>query len=138
MSKESTFDKDTINMELLKKTIVSMVDDLAFDLRKQELLTSSISVKIRYSDFNTEQVQQKISYTASTTKLTEKAMELFKKVYTRRVLLRLVGVKFSNLVHGTEQIDLFNDVITQVNLNKALDSIKLRFGSDKVMKAIRL
>ncbi len=138
MSKESTFDKDTINMEQLKKTIVSMVDDLAFDLRKDELLTSCIAVKIRYSDFNTEQIQQKITYTASTTKLTEKALELFKKVYSRRILLRLVGVKFSNLVHGTEQIDLFNDVATQVSLNKALDGIRMRFGSDKVMKAIRL
>ena len=138
ISKETTFDKDTINMEQLKKTIVSMVDDLAFDLRKDGLLTSCIAVKIRYSDFNTEQVQQKISYTASTTKLTEKALELFKKVYTRRILLRLVGVRFSNLVHGTEQIDLFNDVAIQVSLNKALDSIRVRFGSDKVMKAIRL
>ena len=138
MSKEQTFDKDTINMEQLKKTIVGMVDELAFDMRKDQLLTSCISVKIRYSDFNTEQMQQKITYTASTTKLTEKALELFKKVYSRRVLLRLVGVKFSGLVHGTEQIDLFNDVATQVSLNKALDSIRMRFGSDKVMKAIRL
>ncbi len=138
ISKEETFDKDTINMELLKKTIVNMVDDLAFDLRKSHILTSCIAVKIRYSDFNTEQVQQKIAYTASTKKLTEKALELFKKVYTRRILLRLVGVKFSNLVHGTEQIDLFNDVSTDINLNRAMDSIRLRFGNDKVMKAISL
>src|ERR1035438_3867435 len=54
----------------------------------------------------------------------------------RRILLRLVGVKFSNLVHGTEQIDLFNDVATQISLNNALDGIRLRFGNDKVMKAI--
>ena len=137
MSKESTFDKDTINMEQLTKTIIGMVDDLAFDLRKQEILTACISVKIKYSDHNTEQVQQKIAYTASTKKLTEKALELFKKVYTRRVLLRLVGVKFSNLVHGKEQMDLFNDVVVQTNLNKAMDSIRLRFGTDKVMIANR-
>jgi DNA polymerase-4 len=138
ISKESTFDKDTINMDLLKKTIVKMVDELAFDLRKSQILTSCVSVKIRYSDFNTEQVQQKITYTASTVKLTEKALELFKKVYTRRILLRLVGVKFSNLVHGTEQMDLFNDVAEQVNLNRALDGIKMRFGNDLVKKAILL
>jgi DNA polymerase-4 len=138
ISKEETFDKDTINMELLKKTIATMVDELAFDLRKTQILTSCIAVKIRYSDFNTEQAQQKIPYTASTKKLTEKALDLFRKVYSRRILLRLVGVKFSNLVNGTEQIDLFNDVATEINLNRAMDSIRLRFGNDKVMKAISL
>ncbi len=138
MSKEETFDKDTTNMEQLKKVIVTMVDMLAFDLRKEHMLTSCISVKVKYSDHNTEQVQQKITYTASTQKLTEKAMELFNKVYSRRVLLRLVGVKFTGLIHGTEQIDLFNDVTTQINLNKALDSIRMRFGVDKVMNAIRM
>lgn len=137
MSKESTFDRDTINMEQLSKTIISMVDDLAFDLRKQELLTACVTVKIKYSDHNTEQVQQKVSYTASTKRLTDKAIELFRKVYTRRVLLRLVGVKFSNLVHGREQLDLFNDVAIQTNLNKAMDGIRLRFGTDKVMVANR-
>jgi DNA polymerase-4 len=136
ISKEETFDKDTINMEVLRKTIARMVDELAFDLRKSQILTSCIAVKIRYSDFHTEQAQQRITYTASTAKLTEKALELFKKLYTRRVLLRLVGVKFSNLVHGLEQIDIFNDVATQINLNKAMDSIRARFGQDKVMKAI--
>ena len=138
ISKETTFDKDTINMEQLKKTIVRMVDELAFDLRKDKILTACISVKIRYSDFNTEQVQQKITYTASTSKLTEKALELFKKVYSRRVLLRLVGVKFSTLIHGTEQLDLFNDAATQISLNNAMDSIRMRFGSNTVMKAICL
>ncbi len=136
ISKESTFDRDTINMEQLKKTIISMVDDLAFELRKSNVLTSCIAVKIKYSDHNTEQVQQKLTYTASTKKLTEKALELFTKLYSRRVLLRLVGVKFSNLVNGTEQMDLFNDVSAHVNLNKALDGIRMRFGNDKVMTAI--
>ena len=135
ISKETTFDKDTINMEYLKKTLVRMVDELAFELRKGKILTSSISVKIRYSDFNTEQVQQKITYTASTQKLTEIALALFKKVYSRRVLLRLVGVKFSNLVHGAEQIDLFNDVAAQISLNNAMDSIRMRFSDKIIMRA---
>ncbi len=138
ISKERTFDKDTINMDQLKKTIVRMVDELAFDLRKDTLLTSCISVKIRYSDFNTEQLQKKISYTSSTSKLTEMALELFKKLYSRRVLLRLVGIKFTDLVHGLEQIDLFNDIGKQVDLNRAMDGIRNRFGSDKVKMAISL
>lgn len=138
ISKEETFDKDTINIDYLKKVIARMVDELAFDLRASQVLTSCVAVKIRYSDFNTEQAQQKITYTASTTKLTEKALELFKKVYSRRVLLRLVGVRFSGLIHGAEQIDLFNDVATQISLNKAMDDIRMRFGKDKVMKAIIL
>ena len=136
MSTERTFDKDTIDMQFLKRTITGMVDQLAFDLRKDQKLTACISVKVRYSDFNTNQMQQKINYTASTTKLTERALALFEKVYNRRVLIRLVGVKFTDIISGSEQIDLFNDVATQINLNRAMDSIRLRFGSDIIKKAI--
>lgn len=138
MSKEVTFDKDTINMELLKKTLCAMVDELAFDLRKEQKLTACISVKVRYADFNTEQKQQKIHYSSSTAFLTEKALELFHKVYHRRLLIRLIGVKCSMLIYGQEQLDLFDTVNTQVKINMAMDSIRLRFGKDKVMNAVLL
>ncbi len=136
ISKEETFDKDTIDMQYLKKVITSMVDMLAFDLRKEQKLTACIAVKVRYSDFNTNQMQKKITYTASTTKLTEYALALFEKVYSRRVLIRLVGVKFTDIVPGSEQIDLFNDVATQINLNRAMDSIRMRFGKEIIKKAV--
>ncbi len=136
LSKEETFDKDTTDMNMLKKIIVRMVDTLAYDLRSQQKLTSCITVKIRYSNFDTETKQARVPYTSSDRALTEKALELFHKLYSRRMLIRLIGIKFSNLVHGSYQIDLFNDTMAQVNLNNALDGIRNRFGVKAVGKAI--
>lgn len=138
MSTEETFQKDTIDMEFLRSTLITMTTKLAFDLRKQERLTGCVTVKIRYANFDTHPMQAKIPYTCSDQKLVDKVMELFKKLYSRRMLIRLVGVKFSDLVSGGHQIDLFSDPLKDVNLLKALDSIKNRFGTDKVMRAVSL
>lgn len=138
MSTEQTFDKDTIDMDLLRSVLITMTTKLAFDLRKQQRLTGCVTVKIRYSNFDTYPMQAKIPYTCSDSKIVEKIMELFKKLYTKRMLIRLIGVKFSDLVTGGHQIDLFSDPVKDVNLLRALDSIKNRFGSDKVMRAVSL
>ena len=138
MSKEHTFDKDTIDMGLLKKIMLTMVDELAFDLRKDKKLTSCITLKIRYSNFDTHTKQLKISYTSSERTISEKVLELFEKLYTRRMLIRLIGVKFSGLVSGSYQTDMFNDSVTDLNLSNAMDSIRLRFGTKKILRGISL
>ena len=138
ISKETTFHEDTADFEKLKRKLLSLTDEVAFELRRQKFLTSCITIKIRNSDFHTEQLQQKIAYTSSTTKISEKVMDLFSKIYTGKVNLRLVGVKCSDLVHGLEQPDLFQEVETQTNLNTAMDDIRVRFGSKLVTRASNL
>jgi DNA polymerase IV len=135
ISKETTFNKDTADVDQLKRILYGITDEIAFDLRKNNFLTGCVTVKIRYSDFRTEQLQQKIANTASTVRLYEKAMALFHQVYQRKSPLRLVGIRFSDLVHGTEQIDLFNDVAKHTDVNAALDSIRVRFGSRSITRA---
>ena len=72
-----------------------MSDNLAYLLRKGNKLTSCITVKLRYSDFNTYTKQVKIPYTAADHLLTPKVMEIFDRLYDKRLLVRLVGVRFS-------------------------------------------
>src|SRR5690606_12874414 len=125
MSKETTFQQDTIDMDLLKQKIIGMVDTLAFELRKERKLTGCVTLKIRYSNFvdtHTKQVQ--IGYTNSDRLLTEKVLMLFKKLYSRRMLIRLIGVKFSSLIHGSYQTDLFSDNTEEINLLQAMDKIR--------------
>ncbi len=109
MSTESTFSTDTIDVKRLKSILIAMVEKLTFKLRKEQNLTSCIVVKIRYSNFDTETKQIHIPYTSSDRALIRTALELFDKLYTRRMLLRLVGVRFSHLVHGQYQINRFDD-----------------------------
>lgn len=138
ISTETTFDKDTTDMYYLRKVLITMVDELSFDLRKNERLTGCITLKIRYSNFDTHTKQTRIRYTSSEITIAQKVLELFTALYSRRMMIRLIGIKFSDLISGGMQIDLFNDSLEQVNLSRALDSIKNRFGVKSVQKAISL
>jgi DNA polymerase-4 len=134
ISTERTFDKDTIDIPMLKSLIVGMVEKLAFQLRSEEWLTSCVSIKIRYNNFDTENKQSKIAYTSCDHILVTKVTELFDKLYDRRMRLRLIGIRFTGLVRGTYQIDLFEDTAENVSLYQAIDKMKNRFGFDSVMR----
>ncbi len=138
MSKERTFTEDTLNMEYIRSLVTKLCDDLAFELRNKQRLTSVITIKIRYADFNTFTKQRSISYTANDTVLLRHAQELFEKVYERRQLIRLIGIKFGGLVQGNYQIDLFDDTAKQISLLKEKDWIRNRFGVDKIMRGSSL
>lgn len=138
MSKENTYQQDTIDMDVLKRTLAAMVDELAFELRREKKLTGCITLKIRYSNFDTHTRQMRIPYTNSDRTITGKVMELFKKLYSRRMLIRLIGVKFSNLIYGAYQVDLFKDTLEDINLMEAMDRIRLRYGLQYISKGICL
>mgnify|MGYP000848868127 FL=1 len=136
MSKETTYQQDTIDMDVLRRTLIGMVDNLAFELRKEQRLTSCVTLKIRYSNFDTHTQQLQIGYTNSDRRLIEVVLSLFKKLYSRRMLIRLVGIKFSGLIYGAYQTDLFADNAEEVNLMQAMDRIKNRYGTAFLMKGI--
>ncbi len=135
MSKERTFKEDTLNLAHIRDMLIKMVDDLAFDLREDEKLTSTITVKIRYADFNTYTKQRRIAYTANDQVLINQVTEIFDQLYDRRQLIRLIGVKFSGLVQGNYQISLFDDTEKAIRLMEERDWIKRRFGHDKIVRA---
>ena len=65
ISTESTFESDTIDVKKLKSILIAMVEKVAFQLREQKKLTSCITVKIPYSNFDTETKQIHVPYTSS-------------------------------------------------------------------------
>lgn len=136
ISTETTFDKDTIDVAYLKAVLVSMTEKLAYQLRKEQKLTSCVTVKVRYSDFNTYTMQARIAYTSLDHLLIEKVKELFDKLFQKRMLIRLIGIRFSHLVQGNYQGDLFNDTVEQLQLYQALDNIRKRFGKEAVQRAV--
>jgi DNA polymerase-4 len=135
ISNERTFDKDTIDVIKLKGILIAMAENLAFQLRRGEKLTACIAVKIRYSDFNTYSKQMRIPYTSADHILIPKILELFNILYNRRLLVRLVGIKYSHLVPGNYQIDLFEDTEEVLNLYAAMDHIRERYGEKSVLRA---
>ncbi len=138
MSTECTFDQDSIDVKKMKTLLLAMVEKLCHSLRKEQKLTSCVTVKIRYANFDTETKQRHIPYTSTDQVIIKEVMDLFDKLYSRRMLLRLVGVRLSGLVHGNYQINLFEDTEESIRLYQALDLIKTRHGVDKVMRAAAL
>lgn len=134
-SKETTYMQDTIDMDLLRKTLLKMVDELAFELRKEQRLTGCVTLKIRYSNFDTHTKQLRIPYTSSEKVIAEKVLELFKKLYSRRMLIRLIGVKFGHLITGSYQADLFTDTTQDINLSLAMDGIRLKYGTQSILRS---
>jgi DNA polymerase-4 len=135
LSTEDTFHQDTTDLVFLRAVICTMVEKLAYQLRSEGWLTANVTVKIRYSNFDTETRQVTLPYTSSDHTLTKAVLEAFEKLYQRRMSLRLVGVRFGRLVRGSYQINLFEDTQEMMSLYQAMDRIKNRFGSGAVMRA---
>jgi len=138
LSSERTFMEDTTDVHAVKAKLVDMTEDLAFELRKLGKLTGCVTIKIRYTDFNTFTKQNKIVLTANDGYLIQKVKDLFDQLYERRQLIRMVGIRFSSLVNGSPQINLFEDTIDLVSLYQAVDKIKGKYGSDLIKRAIGL
>jgi DNA polymerase-4 len=138
ISTECTFENDTIDVKKLKSVLIAMVEKVAFQLREQKKLAACVTVKIRYSNFDTETRQIHVPYTSSDHVILRVVQELFDKLYNRRMLIRLVGVRLSSLVYGNQQISLFDDTEQDINLYEAMDFIKHKHGVEKLIRATTL
>jgi DNA polymerase IV len=132
---ENTFESDTIDIAFLNRELARMTEQIAFELRAGNKLTGCITVKVRYSDFQTVTRQAVIAYSSNDHQLLEKVKEIFARLYDRRLLVRLIGVRFSHLVPGNHQINLFEDSQESIRLYQAIDHIKNRFGEEKLIRA---
>ena len=138
ISTERTFNKDTTDVSKLKGIIVAMTENLAYQLRRGNKLTACVTFKIRYSDFQTYTHQQRIPYSAMDHNIIPVVLDLYNKLYNRRLLVRLIGVKFSHLVEGGHQVNLFEDNEKQIHLTEAIDKMRERFGDRAIMSAAGL
>ncbi|MEO5999458.1 MAG: DNA polymerase IV [Chitinophagaceae bacterium] len=132
---ENTFNQDTTDIGFLNRELSRMTERIAFELRQQNKLTGCVTLKMRYSNFDTVTRQVSIPYTSSDHILLETAKELFRKLYDRRLLIRLVGIRFSHLVPGNYQIRLFDDTDEKIRLYQFIDSIKRQYGEELVVRA---
>ncbi len=136
VSTETTFDQDSIDITRMKELLVRMVEKISFELRDKQKLTSCVTVKIRYSNFDTHTLQQHVPYTAFDHQLIPLVKALFDRLYQRRMLIRLIGVRFSSLISGNPQLNMFDDNTEMINLYQALDHIRRRYGQKIVRRGV--
>ena len=135
ISTERTFQVDTIDIRFLHAELIRMTESIGFELRRQDKLTGCLTVKLRYSNFDTVVRQKSIDYTNADHILLQTAQEVFSKLYDRRLLIRLLGIRFTRLVPGNYQIKLYEDTQEMIKLYQSIDSIKKRYGEGSLMRA---
>ena len=135
ISTEETFDIDIDDLNFIDGLMVYMTEKLAYQLRREEKLAACVTVKIRYADFQTQTTQKQIPYSCFDDVILGTSRELFRKLYKKGLKIRLIGIRLSNLVQGSQQIDLFNDTTEMINLYQALDNMKKKFGKNVIQRA---
>jgi DNA polymerase IV len=142
VSRETTYDTDTIDYDLVRSTLLLLSEKCCRALRSNGLATGRIAVKLRHSDFRTYMKfrtlevptdQEQVVYSV--------ACELFERLLERGVRIRLVGVACSGLVGAGCQGELFSqadvasDSLRRDSLNESLDAIRERYGFESIVRA---
>jgi DNA polymerase-4 len=134
ISRETTFDEDTADLERMERTLFRLVERVGRALRKEKLQAKTITLKLRYSDFST--VTRSVTFGEGTdldAVIYDHVKALFRKAYTRRGRVRLLGAGTSNFVSAAWQPPLVVDdldVGKLKSLYKAIDKVRDRFGTD--------
>jgi DNA polymerase-4 len=136
ISTEQTFQTDTINLNFLHAQLVRMTESIGFELRNQDKLTGCVTVKLRYSNFDTVVRQKTIDHSNADGLLLQTARDIFTRLYDRRMLVRLLGIRVTRLIPGNYQIKLYEDTQENIRLYQSIDSIKNRFGEGLLMRAV--
>jgi len=135
---ESTFETDTIDIAYINDLLVRMCEKVAYRLRKKQQLTGCVTVKIRYANFDTHTLQQTVPYTSFDHVLIPVCKELFRRLYTRRMLIRLVGIQFSRLVHGVQQLNMFEETPELICLYQAIDRMRRKHGESALHRGVAM
>ena len=133
ISKETTFSEDLIDGAEIESIIFGLVEKICQLLRNENWQASTVSIKLRYTDFVTLTRAKTIKPTDDDKIVFNVAADLFRKTYTRRVGVRLIGVNLSKLDHFAEQEMLFNDQeVTRKKMLRAVMKIRDKFGFDVI------
>ncbi|MEX1201681.1 MAG: DNA polymerase IV [Ferruginibacter sp.] len=135
VSSENTFDENKTDIPFLHAELVRLTEKICFELRKDEKVAGCVAVKIRYPDFETTSRQTSIPFTSADDEIIAIVKDLFKKLYRKGMPIRLLGVRLSELTQDAIQTNMFTDTERKVDLYKAIDEVKNRFGKIIVKRA---
>jgi len=126
------FERDKIEAVLLQITEL-----VTYRLRKWELLSNTVSVQLRTTDFKDYSHQKKLEFSTNTTKEIYKVVkEVFREMYNEQPI-RLVGVRADKLSEKSEeQISFFSSNEKYQKIDKVLDNINLKYGKNTIGRPV--
>jgi DNA polymerase-4 len=133
ISHETTFLNDIISIKKIEETLFELSAKLSQSLKEKNWIASTITFKLRYSDFKTYTRAKTIKYTNDSSVIYNTIKELFHKNYSRRVALRLVGIKLTNFLNNSEQQFLFEENFTKrERILDAVNKVRAKYGYSSI------
>lgn len=136
ISQETTFDVDTCDEMVLRRTLLLQCEQVGSRLRQEGLCGTTIRIKIRWPDFSTHTRQLSLGLpTDQDRMIIESAQTLFNSIWEPGQRVRLLGVGVSSLSPCVHQLSLWeNTVEKDQKLLDAIDSIRSRFGEKGIRR----
>jgi len=132
---ETRFSQACDNPDKLEQVMVQQIEQLGFRLRKKELLSASVGLKLAYNDGKQAQRSMRIPFCASDRELLTHAQKLLDMLYDRRMRIKRMVLSLGNLIPGQPQLQLFSSQASQIELYEALDSLRDKYGMDAIRRA---
>ncbi len=133
ISKERTFSQDLVIQSEIEDSLFELTEKVCQLLRDRNWQSSTISIKLRYADFQTLTRAKSIKATDDDKIIFETAQNLFRKAFTRRVGIRLIGIHLSNFSEYSDQEFLFEDIeIKRKKMLRAITKIRDKFGFSSI------
>jgi DNA polymerase-4 len=132
ISNERTFSSDVGDTDRIESMLCSLCERVAWRARRRGVKARTVTLKLRYSDFDTLTRSRTLSPTNSELELYPVVRELYVRAKKRPSAIRLLGVSLSKLGAFDDQLELFQE---REGLHRAVDSIRARFGYDALRLA---
>ncbi len=129
ISRDETFVKDISSKQELEKRLFELVEDVCSRVRKNGWKARTITLKLRYSDFKTTTHAESVEPTNDDAVVRNTIGKLLEESYSRKLAIRLIGVRLSNF-EEEEQMTLFPTDQKKQDILRAVDGLREKFGSD--------
>ena len=137
-----TLPQDISDINKLEEILLNITDQVAYRLRKENLLANVVNVQLRTKNFSDTSHQKKLPHPTSNTKeIYTVAKELLKELYKKGTAIRLIGLRVDNLIEKNEmQLSLF-DTKEEKKLDKldeTIDKLKEKYGYNFIKRGSNL
>ena len=137
----TTLPRDIESDEEVKKTLLSLSEDVTRRLRREGLCAGGVAVGIKTNDLKYREFQIAADCPlCSAPTFAKTGFRLFKARFDRRLPIRALGIRAINLLPAeiSKQSSLFCDPIgldREERLSEVSDELRLRFGRDVIFPA---
>ena len=141
VGQEETFDADLLELEVLKKALLSLSQRVTRRMRRNGFAGRTITLKVKYQDFR--QITRSLTLPDTTDDgrtVYRQVCGLLSKTEAGRRPIRLLGISISHpdRPYQNQQLSIFGSEVRPASgnhLNRAIDIIQEKFGSQVVRPA---